>query len=398
MAYPTAIGCGCLLGAGGASHLHAAQWSLQPIFSWETDYDSTRSLNPGTPGSEEAVLSADLLLQRSLESMQLSLQPHFDVRRFSDSVWGPGNDRSLTGMYTWGNERTQLTLNGSIANTTTLVAELLETGIINGDTRRRTETGSAELDLARTEEHLFFTQLSYLGSSYSGPLYIEEELPGYRYESAALGERFILSEHLTLSASAFGDILHSDRAGGSSHETGGQVELKYAHSERTSFDLQVGESRRVLSTIVGNPTSLATATFTTSASNGTDVSASVTHNFELSSLSFSYVRSLVPYGNGFLVQRQFITATARRSLTPYLDADLTLTRIQNNDSTVRLGLDRPYYDNAGGGLNWRIGETWTLRPEATTSWTLPINSDHRVREWRAALTMTWKPNPQVMSR
>src|SRR5579862_8451648 len=105
MAYPTAIGCGCLLGAGGMSHLHAAQWSIQPQLSWQVDYDTNRSLSPGAPGSEEAVLSADLQLQRSLENMQLMLEPHFDVRRYSDAIWGPGDDRSVTGSFSWGNER-----------------------------------------------------------------------------------------------------------------------------------------------------------------------------------------------------------------------------------------------------------------------------------------------------
>jgi hypothetical protein len=254
-----------------------------------------------------------------------------------------------------------------------------------------------ELDTARTEEHVFFSQLSYMGSNYSGPVNIQLLLPGYRYESAALGERFILSEHLTISASAFGDILHSDRAGGSSHEAGGQLELSYTRSERYNFDLQVGESRRVLSDEIGidaggNPV------FRGSASFGTNVSATGTRNFQLGSVSFNYTRSLVPYGNGFLVQRQLATATARCSLSPYLDADLTVTRIENNDSTVRLRLDRRFYDNAGAGLSWKMSESWLLRAEGSTSWAPPIGSSHTVHEWRAGLTVTWKPTTLVMSR
>jgi hypothetical protein len=383
MAYPTAIGCGCLLGAGGASHVHAAQWSIQPTLSWQADYDSARSFVPGVSGSEQAVLSADLQLQQSLENMQLMLEPHFDIRRFSDRMWGPGDDRSLLGSFGWNGERAKLSLTGSIANQNTLSTELLETGIVNTNTRRRTETAGAELDLLRTEEHVFFTQINYLGSSYSGPVYVEELLPGYRYESGAIGERFVLSEHFTFSASAFGDILHSDRAGDSSHEAGGQVELSYTHSERLTFDLQLGESRRVL---------------TGSASLGTTVNASVTRNFELSSASLAYSRSLVPYGNGFLVERQQVSATFRHSLNPYLDVDLTALRIENNESTVRLGLDRRFYDSLAGGLAWKLSESWTLRCEGSTGWAPPIGSDHTVHEWRAALIMTWKPLPKIISR
>jgi hypothetical protein len=65
---------------------------------------------------------------------------------------------------------------------------------------------------------------------------------------------------------------------------------------------------------------------------------------------------------------------------------------------VRLGLDRRFYDNLAGGLNWKVSETWTLRSETSTSWSPPIGSLHSVHEWRAALTMTWKPLPKIISR
>ena len=93
---------------------------MQPMLSWETDYDSNRSLQPMGPASEQAVLSADVQLQRSIENMQIMLQPHFDLRRYSDSIYGPGDDRSLTGSFSRSGERTKLTLNGAIANQNTL--------------------------------------------------------------------------------------------------------------------------------------------------------------------------------------------------------------------------------------------------------------------------------------
>jgi hypothetical protein len=131
---------------------------------------------------------------------------------------------------------------------------------------------------------------------------------------------------------------------------------------------------------------------------GTNIAASASHNFELSSVSFNYTRSLVPYGNGLLVERQQVTASAKRSLSPSVDVDLTVLRIQNSDATVRAGVDRRFYETAGAGLNWKMSETWTLRSEAGTSWSPPLGSDTIVHEWRTALTMTWKPNPTWMSR
>lgn len=383
MAYPTAISCGCLLGAGGVSHAFAAQWSVQPMLSWETDYDSNRTLQPVGSASEQVVLSADIQLQRSVENMQIMLQPHFDLRRYSNSIYGPGDDRSLTGSFSRSGERTQLTLNGSIANQNTLTTELTETGIVDTNGRRRTSVASGEFDLARTETKLFYTQVSYQASSYSGSPILQASLPGYRYISGALGARFMLSEHFTLSAGAFGDTLHSDRAGSSSHEAGGQFEAAYARSERLSFDVQIGESKR---TLYGNTTS------------GTNIVASATRSFERSSISFSYSRSLVPYGNGFLVLRQQATLSFKRSLSPHLDADLYVIRVDNNEATVRLGVDRRFYDSIVGGLSWRLSESWTLRADSGSSWSPPIGYPHTEHGWHAGFTMTWRPLQTVVSR
>ena len=391
MAYPTAIGCGCLLGAGGVSHLHAAEWSVQPIFTVATDYDSDRNLQPGTQGSEEAVLYGDLKLQRALENTQIVLEPRFDLRRYSDSIWGPGNDRSLNAALVWSSERLKVSLAGFIANQTTLSTEVFESGVINGDTRRRTEQANGEWDWSHNERRQSFLQLGYLSSSYSGTPLVELELPGYRYPSAALGERFFLSERLTLSVSAFGDALTSARQGNSSHEEGGQVEFIDQYTEATSFDISVGQSRRSLSGQGGS---------------GTNGSVTLTHLLERGSASLSYVRSLVPYGTGNLVERQQFAATLTRPVTPELDVNFSVLRLKNNASTVRLGLDRPYYNNALVGLSWKMGESWTLQPQVSAALTKPIPPpgstvavDNRtVLEWRTQLSLVWQPLPDKKSR
>ncbi len=391
MTYPTAIGCGCLLGAGGVSHLHAAEWSVQPIFTMSTDYDSNRSLSEGAQGSEEAVLYGDLKLQSALENTQILLEPKFDLRRYSSSIWGPGNDRSLNAALTWTEERTKLTLTGFIADQTTLTTELLESGIVNGDTRRRTEQANGEWDWSQNELRQSFVQAAFMSAAYSGGPLVELELPGYRYPSAALGERFFMSERLTLSVSAFGDALTSARQGESSHEEGGQVEVIDQYTEATSFDVSVGESKRSIAGDRGY---------------GTNAAATATHNLERGSVSLVYSRSLVPYGTGNLVERQQLTGTLLRPLTPDLDASFSLLRVQNNASTVRLGLDRPYYNTAVAGLTWKMGESWLLQPQGSVALTKPVPplestapfDDRTVFEWRAQLNLVWQPLPDSKSR
>ena len=403
MAYPTAIGCGCLLGAGGVSHLLAAEWSAQPIISVLADYDSDRNLSPvGTSGSEETVLATDLRLQRAIENTQIVIEPRFDVRRYSASIWGPGNDRSLTTSFNYVGPRSKFNLSASIADQTTLTTEVFETGIISGSTRRRTPQASAEWDWSQNEKRQTFVQASYLGASYSGTPLTELELPGYHYTSGSVGERFFLSERWTVSASAFGDVLTSARQGGSSHEEGAQAEVGYQYSERMLFDLAVGESERTLSapSTPGSESSLSHQT-----NSGTNISFSAVQTLERGSTSLAYVRSLVPYGTGFLVQRQQITATLTRPIAPTLDFNVSLLRIQNNAATVRLGLDRPYYNNAQIGLNWKMGESWTLQPAFTASSSkpsppvsAPTHTEPSVFQWRAAVSLIWQPVPAAKSR
>jgi len=392
MAHSTAIGCGCLLGVGAMSHLHAAEWSVQPIFTMQTDYDSDRNLSNDPQGSEEAILYGDLKLQRAIESTQIVLEPRFDLRRYSSDIWGPGDDRSLSGAFTWTGERMKVILTGSIANQSTLTTEVLETGIIDGDVRRRTSQANGEWDWTQNERRQAFLQLGYMSTGYSGgDALVEFELPGYRYPSAALGERFFLSELTILSVSAFGDALTSARQGNSSHEAGGEVELVHQFSERISLDAAVGESKRSLAGENGS---------------GTNASVTLARTFERGRFSLSYLRSLVPYGTGILVQRQQIAATLTHSLTPTLDVNLTLLRLQNNQSTVRLGLDRPFYDNGLLGLSWHMGESWTLQPAVSTGWSKPVEfaanstpiETSTVHEWRVQVGLVWQPLPDSKTR
>jgi hypothetical protein len=183
--------------------------------------------------------------------------------------------------------------------------------------------------------------------------------------------------------SAYGNALSSDTSGNSSYEAGAQVELIYNWSERTHLDATLGESSRVLAGV---------------RSQGTDALVQLTHDFTRGNVSFNYTRSLVPYGIGFLVERQQLTLSGTRSLTPYLDANLALLRVQNNEAAVLLGVDRRSYDSATLTLNWHPTETLTFGTQIAGARTQPpARIAGTVNEWRTALTLTWTPFPRTRS-
>jgi len=379
IAYPAALGS-CVLGSG-ATPLWAAEWSITPSYSASTDYDSNRRLTTDGKGTGAGVLTADVKFKRALEDIQFSIEPRYALRRFSDSSLGNGDDRTVNSEINWVRERSLLNLTASYWDQSTLATELLETGLVSGDTHRRQAQAGASWNWNQTERRMFVAQLSYQDVSYYGRG--SAQLPGYRYQSGSLGEQFALTERASLTFSGFGSLLQSETPGNSSHEVGLQAQIIYMFSERTKLDASLGQSRRMLSG---------------TGSTGTDASISFTHSFDLGKLTFSYTRNLVPYGVGFLVQQQQYNAGYFRSLTPFLDASVALLRMQNNETAVLLRVDRRNYNSVAAGLIWHPMETWNLgvRLEGVRTQS-PGFFAETVNAWRAFMTLTWYPRPTSRS-
>jgi len=326
-------------------------------------------------------LTADLRFKWAIEDGDIFLEPRYSFRRYSDPTLGDGDDRSVfTGLDRFGDDFA-LNLTASYWDQSTLLTELLETGIVSGNTHRRLAQAGSNWTWQLAERRQLISQFSYQDVSYHG----EDSalLPGYKYPSGAIGERYSFSERGSVSLSAFGSVLSSSTRGNSSHEYGLQAEVIYAFSEETKIDASVGESERVL---------------TGSKSQGTDASVSLTHMLSLGNLNFSYTRSLIPYGTGFLVQREQYAATLVHPLTFDLDGTISLLRIQNNQTTVELGLDRRSYSSATLGLDWHPAETWAVGAQVEGLRTqLPGLEGETVNEWRTSVSLTWYPHPKSHS-
>jgi hypothetical protein len=380
IAYPAALGS-CVLG-GGAAPLRAAEWSITPDYSASVDYDSNRRLQvDGKKSSEASVLAVDLRLKRALENMDLTIEPRYALRRFTDASLGNGDDRSVYAGFNWSRERSTVSLTASYFDQSTLTTELLETGIVAADTHRRLEQAGASWNWGLTERRTLIAQLSYMDVSYRGQS--AALLPGYRYPSATFGERFSFSERGSFTLSAYGSRLQSDTPGNSSHQLGLQGQIVYSLSERMNIDASIGESSRVLSG---------------ESSHGTDASVSMNYSLYSTQASVGYTRSLVPYGVGFLVQRQQFTATLTRPLTPYLESSVSFVRVQNNETAVLLRIDRRDYNSLSAGLTWRPTETWSLsaRIEGVRTQLADLTGE-TVTAWRSSMTVRWTPFPRSRS-
>jgi hypothetical protein len=354
---------------------------MSPMYSSSVDYDSNRLLSTDARGTQAAVLTADLRFKRALENTDISIEPRYTLRRYSDSRYGNGDERSLFAGINWQGELTTLSLTGSIWDQSTLTSELLETGIVHRDTHRLLIQGATNWIWQQTERRQLIAQFSYMDVKYYGQGVAQ--LPGYRYPSGSIGERFNFTERSSLTLSVFGSELASDTQGNSSREYGMQTQVIHAFSERTRFDGSVGVSKRLLSG---------------ASSYGTDAAISITQDYTRGNLSLNYTRSLVPYGFGFLVERQQLTVSGTYRLTDYVDANISAFRIKNNQLTVALHLDRPSYDSVSTGISWHPTETWNLGVQIGGIRTQAFGSSNRtVNEWRSSATLTWNPRRSARS-
>jgi len=355
----------------------AAEWSITPTYSATADYDSNRQLLSDSKGSDAGVITADLLFKHAVENLNYSLEPRYALRRYTDESIGNGDDRSLWAALNWMRETAALSLTASYWDQSTLTTELLETGIVNGNTHRRMGQAGANWTWNQTERRSLLAQLSYQDVSYHGG--VAQLLPGYRYTSGSLGERYAFSELGSITVSAYGSQLDSDSKGNNSRSIGLQSGLIYQFTERVRLDASIGKSSRVLAG---------------ESSTGTDAQISLTRTGELSRGSLSYTRSLVPYGFGFLVEREEYQASYTQPLTPMLSATLMGSHIKNNETAVLLRLDRLSYNSVALSVNWRPLETWSLGTQIETLRTQTIgNSNQTVQSWRASMSLTWTPHP-----
>jgi hypothetical protein len=382
LAYPTALGCGCVCGGAGVAPVRAAEWSFIPSYSASVDYDSNRRLNLDEKSSEASVLTVDWTFKRAVETNDFYIEPRYSFRRYNDKTLGNGDDRSLFAGFDLLQETSSLNLTASIWDQSTLLTEVLETGILTGDTHRRQVQAGCNWTWYQAERRQFIAQLSFADVKYFGAG--RSQLPGYRYSLGTAGERFLFSDKGSFTVSAYGNVLSSSTRGSSSHEAGVQAEAIYAFSELTNLDATVGESSRVLAGV---------------SSQGTDASVVLKHSYSLGWWSLNYSRSLVPYGTGFLVQRQQASVTVTRNLTPYLDLTATLSQVRNNQQAVLLGLDRRSYDGGSAGLNWHPAETWSVGAQASGLQTQSPGflNTRTVHQWRGSVTVTWTPHPTVRS-
>jgi hypothetical protein len=320
----------------------AAQWTVVPQLSLGADADTNRRLLLQPRQSESALLDGVLAIARATEVSTLALTPRASVSRYSGEDALDSEDWGVNAMFRRNGERLMFELSAALADDSTLVTELGETGFVEGNTRRRSTQASAALTQYLGTRHLLQYQLGasdvdYANSAGTG-------LVGYRYPSASILYVMTATPRLDTTFVINASRLDAPDSHLASDTRGAQVGFRFRISERFDLEARAGGS-------------------STSARGRSDskqsLFSSVSWHDELSRFELSLSRDVEPSGRGILVNADELRLAYSRDLTERLKLSTSLRASRREDLQFDLRSNEYRYGAATLALSWKIDQNWT---------------------------------------
>lgn len=379
--YALAISFACA--SWGAGDLAAAdEWSIAPVLDWRVDHDSNRSLSvSGERSSEGSFLSIDTLLQDATETGDMTLHPRIELDRFSGDASLDSNNGSLLASLQKHNEVSSFGVTAEYDHASTLITELIDTGIVDSSTRRDTASGGSTFGHQFSERQRLDLQANYTDVSFPGGRSVG--LLGYRYPYVAATYTYGLSAATSLTASAYGDRVAAPVADYVSRDVGARFGFAHDFSERINITASAGISQ----TTIGSATR-----------HGYVWQFLATRKTELGQWSLSQNRDVEPSGYGFLIRRDDSALSYEHGIAPNLSVTLSIHDVRNADLTTAFPIsDDRHYFIGDGGFVWSFRQQWTLSATGGMSEAREPNN-RTARGWRSALAIHWTPVPWSVSR
>lgn len=371
----------CALSVSATGIANAAEWSAAPVMSWGVDQDSNRVLADEARASQSGNLHLEAQLRHTSPNLQLSVRPLVEFHRYTNDGSANSDDRSLGLASNWIREHWQWSVSAQVAQESTLTSELTDTGVIEGDSTRRTKSAASSWRLEHTELRSTDIQAAYADVDYQGRL--ANRLPGYRYPSLSLSERFQVSERSAFVMSAFASELQSPFRLSESRDTGFTFAVDHALSDLTQLHFAFGGSERKIAGI---------------RSNGYVGELDLTRNSEAGQWRLFYHRKLAASGLGYLVERDEAGLSLRHPLSPLMSGSVSVQAVRNDNATFGGSSERHRYEAFETGLDWRLRETAMMGLRLGARRAQRFENTDLAGGWRASVVFTWTPRPQTLSR
>ena len=381
-----------------ASHAAAAaEWSMQPILQARTDFNSNRRLLvKGDQASDGLWLTLDSAFARATETGNITFHPRVEMQRYTQDTALNTVNTSLQLSTQHVGERSGYTTQVGYARDSTLTTELAETGIIETNTHRETLSGSVYGAFNLSVQQQVSVQGSYANVTY--PNGQRFGLIGYRYPSLSTTYTYSSTPLASWNLTAFGDVLTAPDSNYEAREVGVRVGIDRSLSERLRLTASAGMSRTHTNEQGFYFFGFFIPTSPAHTDSGSVWSLRLTRLGDLTQWSFSYDRSVQPSGVGVLVRRDIVNLSATRSLSPRLNATLSLQQFANNGFSANQHPDDRKYVTGDTGLEWKMSPQAVLTLTAGYSQARLSSFDERAVAWQSALGIRWTPNPWSASR
>jgi hypothetical protein len=366
------IAAGVLLQPLAVQFSYAAEWSMASSVAVRTEYDDNIRFTTAPHSAVWGVLLApEMKFTGKTETLDVTGGLRVSVNRYPGERELDSTDHAATLRSSYKSERDLLGLSIDSIRDSTLVSELLETGVVEARRQRNRLTVNPSWSRYITESTAITASYGYTGVGYgdtSGTSLID-----YRDQTATVGALLNLSERDVLNVAAYYDEFETQPKTFKADTYGVQLRYDRAFSETLHASLAVG-ARNTRSTLsaqglvcdgpvlfglcFGNLTTFSAVRSERSA--GYTFLGSVEKKFETGLLTARVSRELNPTGVGALVQTDRFGVAWMQQLSPTLSAfvDGSIYRSRYVGSFVTASNSR--YFRIEPRVTWRLTDSWTL--------------------------------------
>lgn len=371
-----------LAGCALSDAARAAQWSCEPQLSWLVGYNSNVQLAPSNvQATGEAILSLDAVFKGLTETTEWDLHPHLDFQRYPQHDGFNANTGSLQGAFTTRTERSQFSVNAGYEEASTLTTELVDTGIVDGNTSRNTASAALGWQRELSERQQLGLQVSYANVVY--PNGEQFGLIGYRYPSVTLSDTLAYSARTSFSFALFADDLYAPLTGYDSSDRGARVSFTHRFSDRVKVSATLGISE---TDVLGN------------VQHGSVWDVRATRTTEHGHFDLDYSQTVQPSGRGYLIRRNAATLSLSQQLKGSLYGTVSLLDLRNSNLASGPFLDVPRYSSADVGLEWHVSLQVVITLAGGYASTITAVTYQPANGWHGAINTVWTPVPRSTSR
>jgi hypothetical protein len=361
-----------IMGALVAGGSRAAEWSMDSSVALRTEYNDniefTAAPHPAVWG---VLLAPEIKFSGATERLNVTGGLRASVNRYYGESGLDSTDHAVSLRSSYKAERDVFGMDLDSVRDSTLVSELLETGVVQARRERNRFTAAPSWSHSLTEATALTASYNYTDVRYADTR--NTSLVDYRDQQATVGVLSNLSERDTLAVIGYYDWYETNPKTFEAKTYGIQAKYDHAFSETLRGTLAAGV-RNTKSTQSSNALvcsgpilfglcfgNLSRLTLVANdRSTGYTFLASVDRKFETGLVSGQLSREIYPTGVGALVQTDRLGGTWQQQLSPTVDFFVDAGIYQSRYVGAFVNGSNSRYYRVEPRLTWKMTDNWTL--------------------------------------